>query len=557
MRKHGHLIVLLLLIVLAFVLRVVPLHSTVFTSAGTVLLENDPYYHIRLAENLAANFPLPLARDAFIGNTIPYFPLMSYLIVIPAWIMDCSYESWAALISPLAFVALLVVVYLLGKILISKWAGVLAVAIVSFLPTELFHRSLLGFADHHVLEVLFVSLVFLYLLSAEKTGRWQKYGLLGGGALSLYIWCWKGAPLYLFVFIVISVAAVLFGKDKKSLCAFHFLSGLFALIMLIPLLVYFSLPFVYFWAVVLYMVAPYIVYQTKRVIGTRLTLGILIAVVAGLAFVFRSYIAWTLLPATGVGVTISEATPAGTYILVVMGVAIAPYLVGLWASKDKRDVAYMIVAAWSLAAIFMFAIQMRWSYYLSVPFALMTTAGVYYIVERVKRQVQVGVAIALVFFILLPGVASTPQITDSKPLYTTSLQQAMDWLGENTPEPFALSGGYLELCQAEPDYEVASWWPNGFFIIYGAHRAPVTDPTQRDADVAARFFVYGIGNPEYVLVDSTMVDTFPGMVQTLGGTWEQGEQAYQFSFLKRLIDNEADRYEKIYSNEEVTIWSRE
>ena len=555
MRRHEHLITLLALILLAFLLRVLPLYDTVFTSSGTVLLGNDPYYHIRLAENLAANFPLPLTRDAFIGNTLPYFPLMSYLIVIPAHMLGCSLETWAAWVSPLAFIALLVVVYLLGKTLLNKWAGVLAVAIVAFLPTELFNRSLLGFADHHVLEVLFVSMMFLYLLSAYKTDRLRKYGLLGGVALALYVLCWKGFPLYLLIFTVVSVLLILLGKSKgRIICNFHLISGLVGTLAFIPLLVYFRLPPVYIWAMLMFTLAPYLITWLKEIAGTRFTVASLLIIAIGTALAFKSYIMWTLYPATGVGETISEATPAGTYILIVMGIAIAPYLIGLWRSRDNP--LYLTAALWSLAAVFMFAIQMRWSYYLSVPFALVATVGVYELVTRMKQQVRLGVATALIFFILLPGVASTSRFTQAEILYTPALREAMAFLGRETPEPFGSPDKYLELYGSEPDYEVMSWWPNGFFIIYGAHRVPVTDPTQRDADIAARFFVYGTGDFEYVLVDSTMIDTFPGMVQTLGGTWEEGKTVYRFSFLRRLLDGEIDKYEKVFDNKEVQIWQQ-
>jgi asparagine N-glycosylation enzyme membrane subunit Stt3 len=214
----------------------------------------------------------------------------------------------------------------------------------------------------------------------------------------------------------------------------------------------------------------------------------------------------------------------------------------------------------------MFAVQMRWSYNLSVPFALVATVGVVAIVSTMKRQVKAGVAIALVFFILMPGIASTRKIVSMEPLYTPELKAAMVWLKENTPEYYLATGlfkgietkdYYYDLGSFDPPYKIMSWWPYGFYIIQGAHRVPVTDPTQRDADIAVRFFVYGEGEPEYVLVVETMNETYPGMVQTLGGTWAEGVASYNASFLKQLIDNSTNRYTEVYNNEEVRIWQRD
>lgn len=559
-KNHAHQLILLAVCLAAFLIRVVPLYHTIFTSSGTILLENDPYYHMRLAQNLAYNFPFPLRHDTFLGNNTPYFPFVSYLIYLPSLAFGCSMETWAAWISPIAFVLLLIVVYKLGKALISKWAGVLAAFFCAIIPTELYDRSLLGFSDHHVLEVLFVSMMFLYLIYANQTLRWKKYGLLGGVALSFYTWSWLGFPTYLFIFTVISVLVILYTNiSGKTMARYHLLSGAIGILALAPLQVDFHLPGVYYWSLILYMLVPFAVYWLKAHLKTMMTTGILLVATATFVLAFWQYVYGMFTPVKGVGDTIQEATPAGTYIIVVLGLAFIPYLFGMyrWIFKyGKAHPSSMAIVLWSLVAIFMVCVQLRWSYYLSVPYALVVTAGVWYIVTKTKQQVKLAVAMLVIFLVAMPGIAATPSIVSMKPLYAPELREAMVWLKENTPE-YSQLDPYYNLSSFDSPYKIMSWWDNGFFIMYGAHRVPVTDPTQRDADIAAEFFVNGRGNPEYVLATKNMTLAYPGMVQTLGGTWAEGEVSYNSSFLKQLVDNTTNRYKEVYSNKEVTIWQKD
>jgi len=109
-------------------------------------------------------------------------------------------------------------VYFIGKELFNRWVGVISAALVAILPGEFLHRSLLGFTDHHVAEVLFSAVCILFLIMAIKRARereisfghllsrdWSTitkpivYTLLAGVFLGIYLLSWQGGLLFIFI----------------------------------------------------------------------------------------------------------------------------------------------------------------------------------------------------------------------------------------------------------------------------------------------------------------------------------------------------------------------
>src|ERR1044071_213477 len=68
---HGHLALLVLIVVAAFLARTVLLWSAVFTSEGVNYQDSDAWYHMRLIENLTHNFPHRAAVDPYLGTPAP------------------------------------------------------------------------------------------------------------------------------------------------------------------------------------------------------------------------------------------------------------------------------------------------------------------------------------------------------------------------------------------------------------------------------------------------------------------------------------------------------
>jgi asparagine N-glycosylation enzyme membrane subunit Stt3 len=127
-------------------------------------------------------------------------------------------------------------VYFIGKELFNRWVGVIAAALVVILPGEFLHRSLLGFTDHHVAEVLFSTTAVLFLIMAVKRAREREitvshvlsrnwpvigkpllYGLLAGVFLGIYLLSWKGGLMFIFIiFLYLVIQFIVDHLRRKS-----------------------------------------------------------------------------------------------------------------------------------------------------------------------------------------------------------------------------------------------------------------------------------------------------------------------------------------------------
>jgi len=137
--------------------------------------------------------------------------------------------------------------------------GVISAALVVILPGEFLHRSLLGFTDHHVAEVLFTTVCILFLIMAVKRARerevsfghildrdWSTitkplvYTLLAGVFLGIYLLTWQGGLLFIFVifaYLVIQfIVDHLRHKSSDYLCIVGTPLFLIAFLMLLPVL---------------------------------------------------------------------------------------------------------------------------------------------------------------------------------------------------------------------------------------------------------------------------------------------------------------------------------
>jgi hypothetical protein len=69
--RLGHGWLLAAIVVVAFLVRTVPLFSDVFTRGGVNYQDTDAWYHMRLIENLARHFPHRASVDPYLGADAP------------------------------------------------------------------------------------------------------------------------------------------------------------------------------------------------------------------------------------------------------------------------------------------------------------------------------------------------------------------------------------------------------------------------------------------------------------------------------------------------------
>lgn len=167
--------------VISLLIRVLFPYGQVFTGGAVKFTSIDAYFHMRLTDTLSVNFPNFTDFDPFFifpgGIATVGGHFFDWLVAAFAWIFGAGSPAQHTIdlvgaYAPPVMAALTVIpVYFIGKALFNRWAGVMAAGLIAVLPGEYLGRSILGFTDHHVAEVLFTSIIIMFLVLAIKTGR--------------------------------------------------------------------------------------------------------------------------------------------------------------------------------------------------------------------------------------------------------------------------------------------------------------------------------------------------------------------------------------------------
>jgi oligosaccharyl transferase (archaeosortase A-associated) len=223
-------IILAVICGISLYIRIVLPYHQIFVNGQVWFLETDAYYYMRFIENLVHHFPHISQFDPYMvypgGQLVGQRPFFAWLVAgIILLVRGASslhtMEVIAAYMPAILGTLALIPVYFIGKELFNRWVGVISAALVAILPGEFLHRSLLGFTDHHVAEVLFSTAAVMFLIMAIKRARereitfahflnrdWSTitkpliYTLLAGIFLGIYLLAWDGALLFVFIIFV-------------------------------------------------------------------------------------------------------------------------------------------------------------------------------------------------------------------------------------------------------------------------------------------------------------------------------------------------------------------
>ena len=174
-------IIVALLFAAALWLRVYFPYDKVFVADWVKFTGADAYYHINLVDNLVHNFPHHMSVNPYhiypgaSGEIdVRFFP---WLLAGITWIIGLGSPTEhtinvVGVYFPAVLGALTVIpVYFIGKELFNRWAGVVAASLLAIFPGEFLGRSILGFTDQHVAEVLFTTTTMLFLILAIKAAK--------------------------------------------------------------------------------------------------------------------------------------------------------------------------------------------------------------------------------------------------------------------------------------------------------------------------------------------------------------------------------------------------
>ena len=262
-------IVLAALCGISLYIRIALPYDQIFVNDWVWFRETDAYYYMRNIETLVHNFPHFNSFDPYMlypggggGLARPFFAwFVAGIIRLVSLGTPTLHtmEAVGAYMPAILGTLTLIPVYFIGKELFNRWVGVISAALVVILPGEFLHRSLLGFTDHHVAEVLFSTVCILFLIMAIKRAREREisfghflsrdwsiitkplvYTLLAGVFLGIYLLSWQGGLLFIFIifaYLVIQfIVDHLRHKSSDYLCVVGTPLFLIAFLMLLPVL---------------------------------------------------------------------------------------------------------------------------------------------------------------------------------------------------------------------------------------------------------------------------------------------------------------------------------
>lgn len=160
-------------------LRLIPMFLMGNTDILMMVGSDDPLYNLRQVEQLLANNfayswfdPMTLYPT---GSTIYWGPLFPIIIAFGCMIAGATTRpeiiGVGLVIPALMAAAIVAIMYWVGKTCGDWKTGLLASGFTAIVTGQFFYRSLYGYMDHHIAEVLFsviFCLFYMYTLHSEK-----------------------------------------------------------------------------------------------------------------------------------------------------------------------------------------------------------------------------------------------------------------------------------------------------------------------------------------------------------------------------------------------------
>ncbi len=266
-------IILFAIFLFSFYIRgIVPIGYT-FQRGIVGFAMDDSVFQMRLVENTIHFFPHRIFYDAFtqypFGSQLSWGPLFDQLIAFFSLFIGFITNNWNHAGTPVqsvidtvgaffpAIIGALIVfpVYIIGREVMDKKAGLIAAFIITILPGQLLSRSVLGFTDHHVAEAFYTTLVMMFFIIAIRKAEnitfdhwinkdWATlkipiaYSILAGISFGAYLLTWTYGVFFAVVFGIFIVVQYVIdhyrGKPTEYLGIVGIIAYVVAMIMVLP-----------------------------------------------------------------------------------------------------------------------------------------------------------------------------------------------------------------------------------------------------------------------------------------------------------------------------------
>lgn len=221
----------------AFWIRTIPAESFSYSEyrGGA---EPDIWYNLRQIEVMVHNFPQYNWYDPMTafptGKYVDWGPLFTILASALAILMGASNRpelmTVTSYVGPIIGVALVPVVFLLGRRIWDTWAGLIAALFISVGTFSLYYRTTYGYIDHHGPEVLLSAIfIFAYIGALTYTKnhpvsrsdprtlvRPALYAVLAGILFAIGLWNMPTMILLALIVALFTLIAFILHKVAKT-----------------------------------------------------------------------------------------------------------------------------------------------------------------------------------------------------------------------------------------------------------------------------------------------------------------------------------------------------
>ena len=437
-------------VAVALAIRILWPYDNVFVDGSVWFRGMDPWYHMRLVDNLVHNFPHLTACDPFTfyphGIEPPFHPLAGWLIAGTAMLVGGGAPSPGTIdatgaIFPAVFGAMAIVpAYFIGRRLYGRLAGAVAAFLLAVVPGEFLSRSLLGFADHHFAESFFATTTLLFLMLATErasssgvtlrglrrelstTARSPViYTAIAGVSLGLYLLAWRGGLLLLLVLMLYALTRgiVDYAQDQSRDDVMLVSCGAVAIggLMVSPIVATHYMANLYVFALVATFAMPVVMRLlsvgarrlgwSARALGAFLAgaaAALVLAIAAASPAMFANMLkAVDFMVPTGASLTITEMHPllfpsghfsldiAWTNFVTILPASLVA-LVVLWRShRSPRGNHVTLFVVWSLVMLVAVLSQRRFGYYFALNAVVLTGFLVAWILQGGWCAKQAGI----------------------------------------------------------------------------------------------------------------------------------------------------------------------
>lgn len=454
----------------AFMLRALYPYNTVFQPGYVSFLETDAYNRMWYAKQIAEMLAVSPGQAVLYGinNSL----LFSFVAAVSSFIAPIEWVG--AWLPPVIALLAVLATFAIGYALFNPHVGLLAALFVAIMPSEFLHRSLLGFADHHVLECFLLATFILLLIKAVQSARiFNRYSLLAGICLFLYMANWASGMYLAIIFTAMAVVAFTIHNLIHRENWYSSLPGL-----LIPL------------AIGLVIFLPLGGYQHFAWLYSH-------DVQTGSVGVARTGEMVTTIFAPLSSRTISELMPLlfpyGSFSLGVVVTNIHLFTItfiigGFFLWRYRHNKAMWLLIIWTLLILVITLNHRRFMYYFSFNIALLSALAIYELAKYLKgnqHQIALFLAIPLILF----SIPLTRIMGSAEPFtMTAEWHKALTWL---KVQP---GNGY-----------VTAWGDYGHWIQYTSDKTPSYMPGP-GGDLVAKLYFSADDNEAQHLLDQMHTD---------------------------------------------------